>query len=121
MADKLRLRADILRSRLLILIQFNRRQENKHVTNEVGVTTMMEKGDREEPSSRDGPAATRFKLIWRLSTKLNEILDNENIVQKIIIVILSMQNLVRCHLPLPRGAGGSYPDSENRDNLRSPK
>ncbi len=84
MADKLRLRADILRS-MITYFNTNLTAAKKiaYVTNEVGVTTMMEKGDREEPVRAERqPAATPASKVdlAAISEKLNEILDNENII-----------------------------------------
>jgi len=91
MADKLRLRTDVLRS-MITYFNTNLTAAKKiaYITNEVGVTTMTEKGDREEPTrverqpaaangAPSGRAATKVDLE-AINEKLNEILDNDNII-----------------------------------------
>lgn len=87
MAEKLRLRTDILRS-MITYFNTNLTAAKKiaYVTNEVGVTTMMERGEREEPARVEkqpvvAPATKVDKVdLEAINEKLNEILDNENII-----------------------------------------
>ncbi len=84
-SEKLRLRADVLRS---MISHFNTNvtaaKKITYSTNEVGVTTMMEKGEREEPvkiMEKQPVAAPAAKVdLEAINKKLNEILDNENII-----------------------------------------
>ena len=86
-SEKLRLRADVLRS---MISHFNTNvtaaKKIVYNTNEVGVTTMMEKGEQqEEPVSvkveKQPAAAPAAKVdLEAINEKLNEILDNENII-----------------------------------------
>ena len=84
-SEKLRLRADVLRS---MISHFNTNvtaaKKIVYSTNEVGVTTMMEKGEREEPvkiMEKQPVAAPAAKVdLEAINEKLNEILDNENII-----------------------------------------
>jgi small subunit ribosomal protein S6 len=84
-SEKLRLRADVLRS---MISHFNTNvtvaKKIVYSTNEVGVTTMMEKGEREEPAvkvEKQPVAAPAAKVdLEAINEKLNEILDNENII-----------------------------------------
>lgn len=83
-SDKLKLRADVLRS---MISHFNTNvtaaKKIMYSTNEVGVTTMMEKGDHEEPVKveKQPVAAPAAKVdLEAINEKLNEILDNENII-----------------------------------------
>lgn len=83
-SEKLRLRADVLRS---MISHFNTNvtaaKKITYSTNEVGVTTMMEKGEREEPVKveKQSVAAPSVKVdLKAIDDKLNEILDNENII-----------------------------------------
>ena len=83
-SEKLRLRADVLRS---MISHFNTNvtaaKKIVYSTNEVGVTTMMEKGDREESAKveKQPVAAPAVKVdLEAINEKLNEILDNENII-----------------------------------------
>ena len=84
-SEKLRLRTDVLRS---MISHFNPNvtaaKKIVYSTNEVGVTTMMEKGEREEPvkiMEKQPVAAPAAKVdLEAINEKLNEILDNENII-----------------------------------------
>lgn len=84
-SDKLKLRADVLRS---MISHFNTNltaaKKIVYSTNEVGVTTMMEKGEREEPvkaMEKQPVAAPATKVdLEAINDKLNEILENENII-----------------------------------------
>src|SRR3989338_1790838 len=84
-SEKLRLRADVLRS---MISHFNTNvtaaKKIVYSTNEVGVTTMMEKGEREEPvkiMEKQPVVAPAAKVdLEAINEKLNEILDNENII-----------------------------------------
>ncbi len=84
-SEKLRLRADVLRSMISHFnINVTAAKKITYSTNEVGVTTMMEKGDREEPAKVEkqpvvAPAAAKVDLE-AINERLNEILDNENII-----------------------------------------
>lgn len=84
MADKLRLRTDVLRS---MITYFNTNvtaaKKIAYLTNEVGVTTMTERGERAEPVRVEKqPVATPAAKVdlEAISEKLNEILENENII-----------------------------------------
>src|SRR3989344_76540 len=85
-SEKLRLRADVLRS---MISHFNTNvtaaKKIVYSTNEVGVTTMMgKKGEREEPvkiMEKQPVVAPAAKVdLEAINEKLNEILDNENII-----------------------------------------
>ncbi len=85
-SEKLRLRADVLRS---MISHFNTNitaaKKIVYNTNEVGVTTMMEKGEREEVVKEEkqpaaAPVAAAKVDLEAINEKLNEILDNENII-----------------------------------------
>ncbi len=83
-SDKLRLRADVLRSMISYFnINVTAAKKITYNTNEVGVTTMMEKGEREEPvvAEKQPVVAPAVKIdMEAINEKLNEILDNENII-----------------------------------------
>ncbi len=80
-SDKLRLRADVLRS---MISHFNTNvtaaKKIVYSTNEVGVTTMMEKeagSVKEEKVRSEVPSAPAAKVdLKAIDEKLNEILDN---------------------------------------------
>lgn len=82
-SEKLRLRADVLRC---MISHFNTNvtaaKKIAYSTNEVGVTTMLEKEDSEKVSSEKAPVAavavsTPAKVdLKAIDDKLNEILDN---------------------------------------------
>ncbi len=83
-SEKLRLRADVLRT---MISHFNTNvtaaKKIVYNTNEVGVTTMMEKGEREEPVKveKQTVAAPAAKVdLEAINEKLNEILDNDNMI-----------------------------------------
>mgnify|MGYP001583003809 FL=1 len=83
-SEKLRMRADVLRS---MISHFNTNivaaKKIAYSTNEVGVTTMVKKGEREEPVKieKQPVAALAAKVdMEAINEKLNEILDNENII-----------------------------------------
>jgi ribosomal protein S6 len=82
-SDKLKLRADVLRG---MISHFNTNitaaKKIAYSTNEVGVTTMMEKeSDREEKVRNEAPSASSAKIDLKvIDEKLNEILNNENII-----------------------------------------
>ena len=83
-SDKLRLRADVLRS-MISHFNINVAAAKKIVynTNEVGVTTMMEKGERGElvKAEKQQVAAPAAKAdLEAINEKLNAIFDNENII-----------------------------------------
>jgi small subunit ribosomal protein S6 len=80
-SDKLKLRADVLRS---MISHFNTNvtaaKKITYNTNEVGVTTMLEKeSDRKEEKVRNEavPASTVRIDLKAIDEKLNEILDND--------------------------------------------
>jgi len=82
-SEKLRLRADVLR---IMISHFNinvtAAKKIAYSTNEVGVTTMMEKEESEKVSPEKAPVAaatvpTSAKVdLKAIDDKLNEILDN---------------------------------------------
>lgn len=85
-SDKLKLRADVLRS---MITHFNTNvsaaKKIVYSTNEVGVTTMMEKDGQDEPvvkaEKQPVVAAPAAKVdLEAINEKLNEILENENII-----------------------------------------
>lgn len=86
-SEKLRLRADVLRS---MISNFNTNvtaaKKIVYSTNEVGLTTMMEKADNQEIMTKPMPTVipkekeeTKVDLK-DIDAKLNAILDNENII-----------------------------------------
>lgn len=85
-SEKLRMRADVLRS---MISHFNinvvAAKKITYSTNEVGVTTMVEKNERVEPVKEEKQpvmaATPAVKVdLEAINEKLNEILDNENII-----------------------------------------
>lgn len=86
-SEKLRLRADVLRS---MISNFNTNvtaaKKIVYSTNEVGLTSMMEKADNQEIMTKPMPTVipkekeeTKVDLK-DIDAKLNAILDNENII-----------------------------------------
>ncbi|OGH92226.1 MAG: 30S ribosomal protein S6 [Candidatus Magasanikbacteria bacterium RIFOXYD1_FULL_40_23] len=85
-SNKLKLRSDILRS-MITLFNTNVTATKKimYSTNEVGVTTMMEREEGASPSPKSAPVskpvAEETKVDLKdIDEKLNAILENENII-----------------------------------------
>lgn len=86
-SNKLKLRSDVLRS---MISHFNTNvttiKKIVYNTNEVGVTTMMERGEEATQAAEKAPVAAKTKTedtkidLKEIDEKLNAILDNENII-----------------------------------------
>ena len=84
-SDKLKLRTDVLRSMISHFnINVTAAKKITYSTNEVGVTTMIEKGDREELAKAEKQSVVVAPVVKvdleAINEKLNKILDNENII-----------------------------------------
>lgn len=83
-SNKLKLRSDVLRSMITIFnTNITATKKIVYSTNEVGVTTMMEKGEESVPAFQKSTPSTKEEVkvdLKDIDEKLNAILDNENII-----------------------------------------